>query len=178
MNSFSLFENSLCLPCGEFKGSWSVPCEKTIGIKGANGVGKSSLFRHFQERRESLFKDACSFQGQKSFAPLVNLKVSSVFDLLNKELGNSFKEKFHAKHWLVEAFNFNKLLESWVLDLSGGENQVLKIMIALNYRANIYFFDEPLMNLSDENKKIFEKELINLQKERKSIFLIEHDFSF
>ena len=40
-------------------------------------------------------------------------------------------------------------------DLSGGENQWLKIMIAINLEASFYVFDEPLMHLDQDRRNLF-----------------------
>ena len=58
--------------------------------------------------------------------------------------------------------------------LSGGQNQMIKILTGLYLSGDNFFFDEPLQYLDSQNVTHFCQMILFLKKQGKSICMIEH----
>ncbi len=151
------------LPHGKLRGELKLEHGQNYGLVGANGVGKSSLLRW---SKRHLF-GSIAYLDQGPLQPLVNLKVNELLRLAQLELGAKTDE-------LVSYFSFDSLLKRKVNELSGGENQVLKIILTLSLERDWYFLDEPFLNLSEVNRDKVIQKVKEFQSQRKSFLIIEH----
>ena len=151
------------LPHGRLRGELKLSHGHSYGLVGPNGIGKSSLIRWCKLN----LLENIAYLDQSRLRPLVNLKVQEVIRLLEIEL-----KARPAK--LIEFFEFENLLDRKVNELSGGENQLLKIILTFSLDRDWYFLDEPFLNLSESNREKVIELIQNLKKERKSFLIIEH----
>ncbi|MBT4790052.1 MAG: ATP-binding cassette domain-containing protein [Halobacteriovoraceae bacterium] len=138
-------------------------------IQGENGIGKSSFLQYLKRKQTSLLKGKCIFVDQSRVMPLNDL---------------SFKDaKKVFKPYQFEKLDIYSDYEQYILpyidkpigQLSGGQNQMIKIMLGLYLSGDIFFFDEPLQFLDQKNKKLFLELLTSLKKRDKAICIIEHN---
>ncbi len=151
------------LPHGRLSGELLLSEGKSYGLVGSNGIGKSSVLRWSKQNLDA----SIGYLDQGRLQPLVNLKTREVFRLLELELSANFKD-------LIQFFDFESLLDQKVNNLSGGENQLLKIIITFGIDRDWYFLDEPFLNLSEKNRAKVLGYIKNLKKE-KSFFIVEHN---
>lgn len=128
---------------------------------GRNGIGKSSLLNYFSQQLPS--KSYCLQ------SPLKSLNSLRVQDLLHT-LGVTDTK-------LIESFDLQLKLQRQINHLSGGENQALKLIIALALPKDVYLFDEPFQNLDRDKMELLTNLLIELGK-RKLVIVIDHQGSF
>jgi translation initiation factor RLI1 len=139
-------------------------------LQGANGVGKTTLFKNLKEVVE-LQKQA-AFLDQISLSPLALMTVSDVFDCLQQELPQKVQGPWQQMD-LLKQINITHLLDKPVSKLSGGENQLVKIVLCLYQKANIYLMDEPFHFLDAKNYQVIMDVIEKLAIE-KGFFIIEH----
>ena len=137
---------------------------------GPNGIGKSTFFHYIKNNRKDITgNNSCAFMDQFPLTPLSELTGEDVLLILKKDLGDCNSEKVD---YLVNKFKFGKLLNSKVENYSGGENQVFKFIILMGQRADIYFLDEPLQYLDNDNVEKLLEVLETLNDKR--ILIVEH----
>lgn len=142
-------------------------------LSGPNGIGKTTLFNYIKMNANRFFPDKrISFLDQKSLIPISELTVENVVNCLYEELSSIYqnRDQFYE---LVDYFEIKKLLTSKVAKLSGGENQLIKILLCLTQQADFYFMDEPFHFLDFKN---FDRliSLIEKMSYTKGFFIIEH----
>jgi len=141
-------------------------------ICGDNGIGKSSFYEFLKLSQSHLFTEKkCVFIDQFRLEPLNDIS----FDELLRQL-KSFRVEdngLFAKYFYLVSDYINRPIKT----LSGGQNQMIKILLGLYLSGDYFFFDEPLQSLDSKNKEIFLKLLNDLKYLGKSICLVEHNFS-
>lgn len=165
--------------------SLSISKGKSIAISGANGSGKSTLLKVIEGNLKpdsgNVFFDGedvtsvSELSRSKTiskvhqnpsldFAP--NLTLFENFTIAKlKEDKISFrfadnKERRKEIELFLSEFGFESLLkklDSNVSEFSGGQKQIVSVLMALICSAKIFLFDEPTSNLDTENLKIFLK---------------------
>jgi len=170
-------------------------------IKGGNGVGKSTLFKILQGRIDSneVISGGINVAGishnfvtlHASGQVIDNVKmVQQKFDLMladqlnfeqNLKLANIDRFPgldFLARHQqipeLVKRFGIN--MQVPVYRLSGGQRQMLAILMALQKPTRVLLLDEPTAALDEKNTSMvmqFVQELINVQDV--TVLIICHD---
>lgn len=136
---------------------------------GENGVGKSSLLQLLKLRQKELFPNkTCRFVDQPKLMPLNEIDFSQMREQLKgyRAEDSSLFEEFYT---YVESYDKTPLKK-----LSGGQNQMVKILLSLYLGGDIFFFDEPVQNLDDQNTKNFACVLEGLKLRGKSCLVIEH----
>lgn len=115
-------------------------------ICGDNGVGKSTFFTYCENSKDEFFNGDVCFLDQ---APLQSLHNYSLFDLetiLEKYWTNFIIEDWkHQWRQMVRDFGFSPT--ETVQTLSGGQNQLIKLMMVSILRRSYYFWDEPFQAL-------------------------------
>lgn len=138
-------------------------------LYGPNGVGKSS-FVHLLKIKQNeipLLKNSV-FIDQFPLQPLNDVSCNDVLKSLkvHRQENNKLFE-------LIE-----KRLESFInipiRNLSGGQNQLVKIALGLYLSGELFVFDEPFQFLDKENVNFLKEILLELKKQKKIILLIEH----
>ncbi|MDP7319879.1 MAG: ATP-binding cassette domain-containing protein [Bacteriovoracaceae bacterium] len=151
---------------GEF---FLVPGKISI-IGGENGIGKSSVFQYIRlKQRETLKGLRACFVAQERLTPLNEINFDEACQVLlrfrSEEL-SFFKENLA----LISDF-----AQRPIHNLSGGQNQMIKIMLALFQSGDAFFFDEPLQYLDKKNVLFFRECLLYLKQKNKYICLVEHN---
>ncbi len=167
-----------------------------IGILlGPNGVGKSTLIRcilglvkpqegqvlingaDIASMKSSQRAMAMAYVPQKvSFAPL------TVYDsvMLGRLpfFGLSPKKKDHeAVVEALEELGLSELMSRNVLELSGGEQQIVAIARAYVQGASVLVFDEPTSNLDISNRRLVLSRIKKLKEKGYTILLSMHDLN-
>ncbi|MGE5425194.1 MAG: ATP-binding cassette domain-containing protein [Syntrophothermus sp.] len=158
-------------------------CQKgeIIGILGRNGTGKTTLLKiifgslradnNFIRingkilKKSYLIKDQINYLPQDSFLP----------EKLNvKEVVNLYFQKNGSKNLLADPW-IEKIAESKVANLSGGEKRYLEIKLLLFSDAKFVLLDEPFSGISPVVIDSI-KEMIKNQSKEKGIILTDHDY--
>lgn len=139
-------------------------------LSGSNGIGKTSFLNFLKVNKKDIFKNhICAFMDQASLKPISELTGAEILNILSSDLDRFDKNRALD---LVEQFGFNKLLNAKVEVYSGGENQVFKFILLVAQNSDIYFLDEPLQYLDDDNVQKMLKVLDGLK--TKKLFMVEH----
>jgi ABC-type multidrug transport system ATPase subunit len=142
-------------------------------LQGANGSGKTTLFQFLKQNREFIdAKQQITFVDQTPLLPVAEMTVKDVFQTLYQV----YPEKVTGPYMqfdLIGHFQFERFFERQVKHLSGGENQLLKLLLGFYQQSDFYFLDEPFHFLDSEN---FGKmlELIKTMAKSHGFFIIEH----
>ena len=157
------------LPGWSFEGDIKIDAGNAILIHGPNGVGKSSLLQYFKLNHKSLFAHrVLRFVDQPRLNPLNDISLNDVISQLSSRRDPTQK-LFQEFYPIVEDYASKPLK-----DLSGGQNQMCKILIGIFLGGDIYFFDEPSQSLDDTNIKNFSCCLEGLKGANKACVIIEH----
>lgn len=147
---------------------------KIIGLYGANGIGKTTLLKKL--RNESPNEIAILMQSPLKTLP--HLTPRLILNTLRENFSLKIEEKLLNDFKFFEQFKMSKYLDTPVGQLSGGENQALKIYTTLMIKADQYFLDEPTSFLDVEKKQILAQLIGFLQKQGKAFLIVEHDLNY
>jgi len=154
----------------EVKGSLNLKKGLNI-LTGRNGLGKSSLFHFIKNNKNEYFgKNRLSFMDQFPLMPISELRVKDIFKILKEDISYFDEKRLEV---LISLFHFDSLLSRSVQLLSGGENQILKFILASSQKTDFYFFDEPLQYLDGDNLKLIIDQIKALAS-TSTVVLIEH----
>ena len=137
-------------------------------LKGANGVGKTTFIIKLLDISRDI-----SICFQHRLASVNSTRVKDILKTLS--VNDSFDKESLAQY--IDIFNYSQFLDREINELSGGENQVLKIILNLSSTKNILIFDEPAQYLDGANLNLFYNALlkkINL----KTILIVEHNYNY
>ena len=167
-------------------------------IQGNNGAGKSTLFRIIQgtTAKDECVQGTISLDGQEFKLNETNNQLSGQVGLVHQQVSRMLIDSYNLKENLqcaqLPAYPFLTRLPSAqpptlisdfgidpdipVRQLSGGQRQILAILMALAQPKKVLLLDEPTAALDENNAKMvmqFLKELI----EQKNIIclIIAHD---
>lgn len=147
----------------------NLPTGKLSYLAGENGVGKSSLIQFFKLNQAEFFPEKkIFFVDQLSLKPLNEISYAQ----LEIDFAYLRTEELACYDILNQVILPYKHLP--IRNLSGGQNQLIKIALALYLSADIFVFDEPLQYLDSSNVELFLKILAELKAISKTIFLVEH----
>jgi ATP-binding cassette subfamily E protein 1 len=149
------------------------------GILGGNALGKSTFVKILSGIQK---------QDKGVVAPLLKIAykpqyISTAFDgtcedLLFTTLKERMSDNF-VKNDLFRSLGIDPLMQSYVVDLSGGELQRLSIAMTLAQEADLYLLDEPSANLDSsarmEVAKVIRKTIEN---RKKTGLVVDHDIYF
>lgn len=77
----------------------------------------------------------------------------------------------------IQYLHLNKILSQKFENLSGGEKQLLKILLFLSFKSQFFFIDEPL-NFLDYFHKEYVLKILQHLNETKTLFIVEHQNYF
>ena len=141
-------------------------------LVGNNGVGKSTFFTHLKLNHELLGGLRPAFMDQAPLKPLADLRVEDALQTVTEEVMGAMK-------WsdvkACEDLGIRSLLKKPINGLSGGENQKVKLALAMLRPFDILFADEPLQNLDRDSQGFFIQFFEGLVQQGKILVLIEHD---
>jgi ABC-type Mn2+/Zn2+ transport system ATPase subunit len=165
-------EESIHLPNAKCRFDLKLEKGKVHWLVGENGIGKSSLFNYLKMRFNSKAQTKIAFLDQFPLTPLVDYTLSTLIEILKKE--NVLCEKLSLQYDLLNLLGINDFLNLKISQLSGGQNQLLKIYLCFSQPKEFYFLDEPFVNL-DLNKSNIVKNLIDqYAQDSKAMLIIEH----
>ncbi|MGL5956731.1 MAG: ATP-binding cassette domain-containing protein [Brevinema sp.] len=182
INNFSLtFPNfSLSIP------SLVLPNKGLIFLNGANGSGKSSLFRaiiglnpHYQG--EILIENLNHLNPQQiikkiSYLPQISTTLPAITgqEFITQGLYLHGEDQ---SNYLIKQLRVEYLLQKTCSAMSGGEKQLLLIVRNLALKKNILILDEPDSFLSKSNKTLL-SQLISELAQKRLIFMSSHQAEF
>jgi ABC-type Mn2+/Zn2+ transport system ATPase subunit len=140
-------------------------------LTGPNGAGKSSLIQFLKLNKDEFFKGLeVSFVDQMPLKPLNKISYNEIENSL-------MQERFEVMPVYDEIRPLVTGYDSMPInDLSGGQNQMSKIMLSALLGGDVFIFDEPLQYLDKTNSNAFISYLKKLKSLGKTIFIIEHQF--
>lgn len=163
--------------------SFEVKRGEIFGLLGPNGAGKSTSIEcilGIQERTKGkitiLGEDNLS---KKIFEKIgVQFQASNYQDLISVkevcELFSSFYKDVLDYRELLKTFGLEKLMNSRVSKLSGGEKQKLSVILSLIHKPKIVFLDELTTGLDTRSRLDIWKFLKKLKEQGMTIFLTSH----
>lgn len=126
---------------------FDIPYGNIVGILGLNGAGKSTLFNviagfiGYQGKIDKLNT------GDISYMPTDNLLFNdkTVKGMVNfyRDFVPDFDYRQALSDFTVLHINVKKLISQ----LSAGQKRIISFVLAVNCKAKVYLFDEPLTNL-------------------------------
>lgn len=138
---------------------------KKLQLSGKNGSGKSTFIAEFLEGNKKIEIDAKEVIHVHNKPILFeNLSITSNFELL---AANGTKADIYSKYFQVK-------MSQKVKTLSGGQKQILHILVALSHRAQLYIIDEPFNNLDINNRKIINE---ILEFENSNMLIVAHGYN-
>lgn len=170
MYAFSVRQKSF-LPHIKTQLEVTLPAGSVLCLTGENGIGKSTLLKHFAESSDQKIVFGKQRPGELFF----DRKLSDYRKILT---GNSsvIDRSFFDEYWKRSGLAGKE--ERFLSHLSGGEAQLLKIISLVSSEAEVYFFDEPGQSLDREKKKLVSEMFAHLSGKKKSLLIVEHDYSW
>ncbi len=155
--------------------SFSVSEKQKIGVIGRNGAGKSTLFNIITSKEEA-------DSGEATIYDRTNLGYLEQEDNFGETdtVILYLLEKSNKKEWtcakIAASFELNKdLLDTRILDLSGGFQMRVKLALMLLKEPNLLLLDEPTNYLDLSTMLLLEKFLQNY---KGAYLVISHDRRF
>ena len=139
-------------------------------IIGSNGCGKTTLIKIINKL---IYPNEgnISINGQATFVPdkMAFPKDVKLIKYLELFVDKDFNYDKELEKWGIKKYTNQKLKK-----LSKGTLHKVLLIIGLNTKADIYFFDEPLNGLDDQMKKLFVEEVGKLKKQNKIVIIVTH----
>jgi ABC-type multidrug transport system ATPase subunit len=167
------FEQAELLPKRYYSGEIHISEGNLTKICGDNGVGKTTLFKYCQFNQKKYFKEKVIFLDQKPLVTLYDYSLSEVKKLLSqywKEYLVPDAEKLWDK--MISDFRLNS--QHKVSYLSGGQNQLLKLLLISIQQTQIFFLDEPFTALDNTMGTWWKNWIEQKLAENKTIVVIDH----
>ena len=155
---------------------WCVDAQLPLGgchrLCGKNGVGKTTFLEELKLHWPKLFPTTLlGFCDQLALTPFQELTVMQVADIL----WDATPLRHEAKHWRELTWWQDQVVQSWltrkVAQLSGGENQWLKILLMRSIKSDVWLLDEPFQSLD----QLRQDELWGLlENQPRTIIIVHH----
>jgi ABC-type cobalamin/Fe3+-siderophores transport system ATPase subunit len=140
-------------------------------LTGPNGIGKSTFFNKLKSDVPELFGGMrVSFMDQFPLTPVNDVRLFDILKMMDEHFEHFDKNLADA---LIEKFKISYLLKRSITLLSGGENQLVKFILAVSQKVEFFFLDEPLQFL-DKEKLILVRDYLEQLALNKCVFIIEH----
>lgn len=162
----------ICTHSGIIHGEFVIPHSGVWLLYGENGIGKSTVVQFIKLNENLRNQFTISFLDQFPLTSLNEMTVKSLIENLQMDFSN-FNIEDELKN-LFEKFFESSLLQKSINQLSGGENQLLKLIICLGFDADLYVLDEPTTFLDVEKNNHFLKMINSFKKKQKSFLIVEH----
>ena len=139
-------------------------------LTGENGIGKSTLLSHLRRKLPG-HTVLCE---QKNLEHFFDRSLGRFKSLVEETPG--LDENFFQEFWTRGGFD--QKADRPVSYLSGGESQLLKLLIHASAPGETYLFDEPGQHLDREKKALALEILQRLRNKKRPILIVEHDLSW
>ncbi len=142
------------------------------GVLGENGIGKTSFIK--------ILAGVTKSEGEVSTSVKVSYKPQYIFGESEQTVEAVLQDAMQKySNALVKPLGIDRLMESKLNELSGGELQRVAIARCLSQDADLFLMDEPSAYLDVEQRLIVSK-IIREQMELrgKSAFIVDHDLLF
>jgi len=170
---------------------------KVVGIIGKNGIGKSTAMKilaglmkpNFKTDKEAEIDEIIQhFKGTEaqlyferlrdnkitiSYKPQLVEQIAKQFSGTVRELLSKVSEEKLGK--TAELLDLQKVLDTDITKISGGELQRVAIAATIMKDANVYCFDEPTNYLDIKQRIRVSKVIKSLAKDNVAVLVIEHD---
>ncbi|HLT23061.1 MAG TPA: ABC transporter ATP-binding protein [Bacteriovoracaceae bacterium] len=140
-------------------------------IKGVNGIGKSTLASYVKEH----FFDDVTLIEQSPLCHFYNRQLIDIKNIFINARPVHFS--LESLNFLWNVFELEKISQHTVHQLSGGENQSLKLTLGLSVKNKVIIIDEPSQYLDDGRKEKLSIFLNKLIKDH-YVVVIEHESSW
>lgn len=144
----------------------SLNCEfNKLQLSGRNGSGKSTFIQELINGNKCINISTNKIIHINN-KPIVfeNLSIIDNFTLL---AAKDVEHKSFLKYFTID-------LNQKVKTLSGGQKQILHILIALSHKADLYIIDEPFNNLDQMNRNIVNN---LLSEEDSNLLIVAHGYN-
>ena len=171
-----------------------IHCGKLTVIIGENGAGKSTLIKailgEVKHKGTILFKDKEN-SGDKikiGYVPQrldIENSPATVYDVVTSYTSNSpvfvvkNKNKYEEIKKHLKEFGADKLIDSKINSLSGGQLQRVMLAIATMPYPDLLLLDEPISGIDRNGKEQFYKTIAEIKENHDlAIILVSHDFEY
>ena len=137
---------------------------------GENGIGKSTLIEHLKVNPQ--FQTNFAYIDQFPLCPVSSYTVKDLIKVLSSEIKSTIALADLIKKYDLD---INHLLNKEVSFLSGGEQQVLKLSLALLLNKKNLILDEPFQYLDQGKIKLLQVVLKKLVTDLDYVFIVEHN---
>ena len=145
---------------------------------GRNGIGKTSFIQYLKLNTQTLFPNKkVAFLDQGALCPLGPLNTFDLLKTVHAFSGRSSLPEAE-KIALIENFDFSDKLHQPIRQLSGGENQVAKILATLLFDADVFILDEPASHLDARKIGILITHLKHILSKNKYLLFVDHRKNF
>lgn len=161
------------VPFKRMRGEISLAPGKMTYLSGENGIGKTSLLKYLLKEQENLLQLRTVLIDQMPLSPLDSYTGLDLFKTLEQELPlriNSVIQDYLPKLPL----EMNDLLTRPFALLSGGQKQLIKILLCFNLAADVYLLDEPTQFLDEKNRDFLLSLIQDKMAENKAILVVDH----
>ncbi len=151
---------------------------EVLGIFGSNALGKTT-FARILAGEIKLDKGEITKKMRISYKPqyISSSFTGTVSELLMSATDKIFTEEYKTE--IMRPLGIERLLESQVSNLSGGELQRVAIALCLSKEADLYLLDEPSAYLDVEQRIAVAKTIQRFcEKKECSAMIIDHDLLF
>ncbi len=128
-------------------------------IKGRNGAGKTTF--------ANVISGILKPDEGKVTLPKTISSITQPFELPDVKVGDLVSDE------ILKEFKIESLKDSIASTLSAGQKQKLAVAIALSRDADVYIFDEPLVNIASDDREFFKNKLLT-KTQGKILVVISH----
>ncbi len=149
-----------------------------LGIFGSNALGKTTFAKILAGELKA-DKGEITKQVRISYKPqyISTDFQGTVIELLETVIDNPHSDEYKSE--IIRPLDLDRLLESRVKNLSGGELQRVAIALCLSKQAELYLLDEPSAFLDSEQRLEVSKLIRKFcEKHECSAMIIDHDLLF
>ncbi len=140
-----------------------------LQLKGKNGTGKTTFLRYLKKDLSMLgASDIKVVHINQKLILFQGLTIGENIDLL------AVHNDYDIYHSLVEVFP-ELMLGTKVKSLSGGQKQMLHLLIALSHPADVYLVDEPFNNLDRKVRQLINSKLAQM---KENLIVVSHGNEF
>lgn len=165
-------------PAFDYKVDFTLEAGIAYWMKAANGKGKSSLLEEIKVQLKDFAPGPkLSFLDQAPLMPFGDMSVESVFRVFYEVAHKDLVVQDWRELSLSQAVQFDQHAKAMVKNLSGGENQWLKILLMSSLKADFYIWDEPQLNLDLTKWNLLLDFAQDLLDQKKYLLLTHHGTS-